>query len=218
MDTYLRTVITTYHRTVINQSYSATQTGCRHSGTHPGYTGSHDYKIIFAGNRCFIRQSQCLTTECFQLLYIRRRHLACFRSKVDRITTTVKSRQIMQLDYCFQILDRYLSSYLPHPGRTLRSQWRSHLLSSDRQTEFTGTFPFFPWGSPVIGPNIYIIFSFFWKRDFRRCIIDGYTHPMRQKVRRPHQIHKLLVNLPTSFVTKTFGFDKKVCRSDTSQT
>ena len=55
MDTYLRTVITTYHRTVINQSYPATQTGGRHSGTHPGYTGSHDYKIIFAGNRCFIR-------------------------------------------------------------------------------------------------------------------------------------------------------------------
>ena len=81
----------------------------------------------------------------------------------------------MQFDYSFQILDRHLSCYLPHPGRTLRSQWRSHLLSSDRQTEFTGTFPFFPRGSPVIGPNIYIIFSFFRKRYFRRGIIDGYT-------------------------------------------
>ena len=115
----------------------------------------------------------------------------------------------MQFDFAIQRFYRYSSRWLPQPLVPCCPQYCFYLFSIHIQAELTCSFAFFPRRSPVIGTYIHIICAFFRKFDLRRRIFHRLTHTVRQKIRRTHYVHELLVYHPAALATETFGLDKK---------
>src|SRR3712207_3533609 len=95
MHAYLGTVVAAHNRTIVNQCHLASQTGCRHSSRHSGYSGSYHNKVILPCHRFFARKMPFAAPEGSQLFRSIRKYRCFLGSEVDGIAPSVKSAQIM---------------------------------------------------------------------------------------------------------------------------
>ena len=108
------------------------------------------------------------------------------------------------------LFDRHLADRLPHPFVSFATQFGTEPLVTDRQCEAARTGTVIPGRGPVVGTDIDVIGTLFGQRNGSLGIFDGTSHAVSQQVRRPHQVHKLLVDDPTAFAVEVFGLDEQI--------
>ena len=206
MHPHFRTIVATEYGSVMHQCNLQTEPGGTDRRTHAcNATADHDKVECSFIMRISITRKQS-AAQGLHLLFILRQVVVALRRKIDGITTAVESRQVMQrhLD-AGRFYDRY-SGILPHPVFSRCTQFGWQPITVHSQLEPPRTLAVMPRRGPVISSDINVICAFVRKNDRRTSIVYGCTRSVSQQIRRPHDIHELLIHDPAALVGKGFGF------------
>ena len=204
-----RTVVASQDRTVIHQSHlQAVSRGCR-SSAHPGDSATGNNEVKLSDRR--IGEIQLLFPESSEFLHGCRRTVLPLCEK-NRITTSVKTGKVTQSKGDGPFLQADLAGRLPHPFITLRPEFIRKCLPVNLHDKPSRSPAGSPGGHPVVGSHPDLVNTTFRNSYLRGSIRDRHSKSVGKQIRRPHNVHELLVHDPASLVCETFCLNENAGR------
>jgi hypothetical protein len=199
------------HGTVLDEGDAQAVACCGKRGAAPGDPAAHDNEIELAGVIGLFRQAELIASPGGEGGRFVRRDCLEIGTEHDGVAPALESGEVVQGDARLGG-DFDHTAILPVPFCAFGAEGGREGAAVDDDLESARGAGRVPRRDPVAGPDPDAMRA--WRGEPRGCdrVLHGHAKAVGEKVRRAHDLHGLLVDVPSAGIRELFGFEEHVRR------